>query len=154
MKKTAQMASKARQHLDRRLKDAQPLRQMLATPNQGWIRAIRQALGMTAEQLGRRVGISQPTLTGMEASEINGSIRLATLRRVAEGMNCTLVYALVPNAPLEEIVQERARKVAAAQLRPVEHTMMLENQSLSEAEREEFVKNYIRTELPPSLLWR
>lgn len=154
MKNAAVTASKARKNLDFRLSEGRDLRQKLARPNQGWIRAIRQALGMTAEQLGRRMGITQATLSGLEASEINGSIRLATLRKVAEAMNCTLVYAFVPNTSLEEIVQDQARKVATEQLKPVEHTMLLENQSLHGIVREEFLQSYIENEIDFSKLWR
>ncbi|HET7330893.1 mobile mystery protein A [Dyella sp.] len=145
---------KARKNLDARLGDGSGLRQKLARPNQGWIRAIRQSLGMTAEQLGRRMGVTQATLSGLEASEINGSIRLATLRKAAEAMHCTLVYALVPNTSLEEIVQEQARKVAAEQLKPVEHSMLLENQSLHGMVREEFLQDYIENEVDYRKLWR
>lgn len=154
MKSAAVTASKARKNLDFRLSEGRGLRQKLARPNQGWIRAIRQALGMTAEQLGRRMGVTQATLSGLEASEINGSIRLATLRKAAEAMNCTLVYALVPYTSLEEIVQNQARKVATEQLKPVEHTMLLENQSLHGMVREEFLQSYIENEIDFSKLWR
>lgn len=154
MRSVAVTASKARKNLDFRLSEGRGLRQKLARPNQGWIRAIRQALGMTAEQLGRRMGVTQATLSGLEASEINGSIRLATLRKAAEAMNCTLVYALVPNTSLEEIVQDQARKVATEQLKPVEHTMLLENQSLHGMVREEFLQSYIENEIDFSKLWR
>lgn len=154
MKSTAHTVGKARKNLDLRFAEGRELRQKLARPNQGWIRAIRQALGMTAEQLGRRMGITQATLSGMEASEINGSIRLSTLRKAAEAMNCTLVYALVPNTSLEDIVQDQAKKVAAEQLKPVEHTMLLENQSLQGMVREEFLQSYIENEVDFGKLWR
>lgn len=154
MKTTASTAAKARKNLDIRLADGRALSQKLARPNQGWIRAIRQALGMTAQQLGQRMGVTQATLSGLEASEISGSIRLATLRKAAEAMQCTLVYALVPNTSLEDIVQEQARKVANEQLKPVEHTMLLENQSLRGGVREEFLQNYIENEIDFRKLWR
>jgi predicted DNA-binding mobile mystery protein A len=154
MKTATSITTKARKNLDLRLSDGPALRRKLARPNQGWIRAIRQALGMTAEQLGHRLGVTQATLSGLEASEINGSIRLATLRKAAEAMNCTLVYAFVPNTSLEETVQEQARKVAGEQLKPVEHTMLLENQSLHGGVREEFLQSYIDNELDFRKLWR
>ena len=154
MKKHVSNAAKARTSLDARLSDGHVLRQKMARPNQGWIRAIRQALGMTAEQLGHRLGITQATLSGLEASEINDSIRLETLRKAAEAMHCTLVYALVPNTSLEEIVQDQARKVAAKQLEPVEHTMLLENQSLHGGVREQFLQSYIDNEIDFRKLWR
>ena len=34
--------------------------------------------------------------------------KLASLRLVAEALDCALVYALIPNKPLEAIVRERA----------------------------------------------
>lgn len=154
MKKSAIIAAKARTHLDPRLDEVRAVRAKLTPPNQGWIRAIRQALGMTTRQLAQRMGIAQGTLSGLETSEINGSVRLATLRKAAEAMDCTLVYAFVPRAPLEEIVQERAKKVAAGHLLPVEHTMLLENQSLEKRSREAFLKNYIQNELDLTKIWR
>ena len=46
------------------LRDAQP-------PKQGWISAVRRALGMTAKQLAERVGLSQPRIAKMEITENN-----------------------------------------------------------------------------------
>jgi len=66
----------------------------------------------------------------MESSERRGAISLGTLRRAAEALDCTLVYALVPNKPLEETVTVRARAIAADQLRRVNHTMRLEAQDV------------------------
>jgi len=154
MKNASSNSTKARVNLDARLGEVRALRQKLARPNQGWIRAVRQALGMTAGQLCRRLGVTQATVSGLEVSEINDSIRLATLRKVAEAMHCTLVYAFVPNTSLEEIVRDQARKVAAEQLKPVEHTMLLENQSLHGGVREEFLQRYIENEIDPRKLWR
>jgi predicted DNA-binding mobile mystery protein A len=114
---------------------------------------MRDALGMTAAQLAMRLGIAQPSLTALERNEVDGKIQLSTLRRAAEAMNCTLVYALVPNQPLETFVRERARRVAAAQLKPVEQTMRLENQALSEADRNAMLDDYIRDTLDPRSLW-
>ena len=102
----------ARKHLERRLS---PLRKApdLARPSRGWVKAIREALGMTAHQLGARIGVSQSRIARIERDEVEDALTLATLRRVAEGLNCTLVYALVPNDPLEEIINARASAAAA-----------------------------------------
>lgn len=154
MKKSVLTATKARARLDPRLDELRAARSKLISPNQGWIRAIRQALGMTTRQMASRMGIAQGSLTAMEASEMSGSIRLDTLRKAAAAMNCSLVYALVPNAPLEQIVQEQAEKVAAEHLSPVEHSMLLENQSLDSPGRDAFLKNYIQNELDLSKIWQ
>ncbi|MDR4307932.1 mobile mystery protein A [Chelatococcus sambhunathii] len=153
MRRFASRAAIARKGLDRRLGPARMQRDALAVPSKGWIKAIREALGMTATQLAGRLGVSQATVSNLEKSEGRGAIQLATLRRAAEAMNCTLVYAFIPNEPLEQIVQRRAREVAAEQLRPVEHTMLIEDQSLTPADRREQLDAYIRDELDPRSLW-
>src|SRR6516165_10510995 len=106
--KTSRLAAQSRFRLDERFKEmGQPAR--FAQPVRGWIRAIREALGMSAAQLAKRLGVRQPSIVALEQSEVKGTIELATLRRVAEALDCTLIYALVPNKPLEETIRERAR---------------------------------------------
>jgi predicted DNA-binding mobile mystery protein A len=116
-------------HLDRRFAKLRPLVGS-PRPQKGWLRAVRDALGMTTAQLARRLGVSQPRIVELEQSEVSGSVTLRTLQRAAEALGCHLVYALVPERPLAEIVRERAEKIAERQSRAVEHTMRLENQSV------------------------
>ncbi|MEQ9002999.1 MAG: mobile mystery protein A [Pseudomonadales bacterium] len=118
----------ARRQLDRRLT---PLRdtEAFARPPRGWARAIREALGMTTRQLGKRLGVSQPRVTMIEQAEAEGSITLNTLRRTAQAMDCELVYAFVPRLPLQELVEARARHHAIAMLNATSHSMALEDQS-------------------------
>jgi predicted DNA-binding mobile mystery protein A len=106
-------------------------------PSQGWARAVRQALGMSAAQLARRVGVSRPTIATLETSEARGTITLASLEKLARGLGCRLVYALVPEdgGSLEDVRRKRALEIARKQLARVSHTMKLEAQGLS-AERE------------------
>ena len=85
-------------------------------PLGGWVKAMRDALGMSSYQLARRMGFSQTRVRQFEAEEIAGSIRLSALHRAAEAMNCRLVYGLVPKQPLEEIVLRQAYLKAATQL--------------------------------------
>lgn len=117
----------ARRQLDKRLS---PLREALnlARPPRGWIRAIREALGMTSKQLALRLGVSQPRVTKIEQAEGDGSITLNTLRRAAQAMDCQLVYAFVPRRPLQELVEERSRIRARRILDATAHSMALEDQ--------------------------
>ncbi len=85
---------------------------------------------MTTEQLGKRLGVKQPSVVAIEQSEGRGTIELATLRRVADALDCTLVYAFVPNTPLEDAVRDRARAFLRRRQAPVEHSMLLEDQSV------------------------
>ncbi len=117
-------------HLDKRFATLRPLAAG-ARPPKGWLRAVRDALGMTTAQLARRLGVSQPRIVELEQSEVSGSVTLRTLQRAAEALGCRLVYALVPERPLAKTVRERAEKVAERQSGFVEHTMRLEDQAVN-----------------------
>jgi len=123
----------ARKHLDKRFaqlnSDA-----VLQRPDKGWVRAIRDALGMTTRQLAARLHVSQPTIINIEKNEASDRITLKRLRETAEALNCTLVYALVPNTSLNGIVENRAKKIADVQLARIHHTMRLEDQALADAD--------------------
>lgn len=119
----------ARKNLDRRLASLRKTND-LARPPRGWIRAIREALGMTTAQLAARTGVSQSRIPRIEKGEIEDTITLKTLRAIAQGMDCQLVYALVPNYELEQMVRHRAAVVADQQLARTHQTMKLENQAL------------------------
>ncbi len=143
----------ARQRLDKRLSAFKP-ESRLAVPPKGWIRAIRDALGMSALQLGTRIGVKPQSVADLEKSEAYGTIQLKTLRKAAEARDCTLVYALVPNSSLEDEVQTRAREIARKELARIGHTMDLEAQGLSHADRETQVDDYVREHLRERDLWR
>ena len=115
-------------HLDQRFAALKPLA-AAPRPPKGWIRAIRDALGMTTAQFARRLGMAQPSVIALEKSEASNRITLRTLERAAEALGCRVVYALVPEKPLAETVRERAGLVAARKLAAVEQTMKLEDQS-------------------------
>src|SRR5216683_5188812 len=112
---------RARKHLDDRLFHLKPEDQFAAPPK-GWIRAIRDALGMSGVQLATRLGVRPQTVDAIEKSEAGGTIQLKTLQRAAEALDCTLVYALVPRTSLKDMVQSRARSLALRDLDRVGHT--------------------------------
>ncbi|MCI1015984.1 mobile mystery protein A [Herbaspirillum sp. C7C2] len=97
-------------------------------PPRGWLKLIREALGRTQRQQAQRLGISGPTLHKSEQSEADERITLGQLRKLADGLDCELVYALVPRRPLTEVVQEQARAIAREEVTGIAHTMGLEDQ--------------------------
>jgi predicted DNA-binding mobile mystery protein A len=145
------LLSNSRRRLDERFEQLKPLGKY-AVPVHGWVKAIRQALGMTTEQLSQRMGIKQPSVVALEKSEVRGSIELATLRRAAEALDCTLVYAFIPNRPLEVTVRDRARAFLRRRRRPVEHTMLLENQQVPHADSDAELEEMLRT-VNPRRFW-
>ena len=107
---------------------------------------------MSTAQVARRVRVKQPSVVALEQSEAKGTIELATLRRVAEALDCTLVYALVPNKPLETMVRDRARAFARKRRGHVEHSMLLENQTVKGKSAEARLDEILR-ETNPRLFW-
>jgi predicted DNA-binding mobile mystery protein A len=93
------------------------------------------------------------TIESIEKSEAAGTIQLNTLRRAAEALDCTLVYALVPNNSLEAVVDARARRIAIRELQRVAHTMRLEAQGTDNADFESRIQAYIRDKLSERDLW-
>ncbi len=97
-------------------------------PPRGWLKEIREALGRTERQQAARLGVAGSTLHKSEQSEAQERITLGQLRKLADGLDCALVYALVPRKPLTEMVQDRAKQLAREEVYGVAHTMSLEDQ--------------------------
>jgi len=132
----------ARRQLDKRLNSLR-ISGSLTRPPRGWVRAIREALGMTTAQLARRIGVSQPRAVAIEKAEVEGSITLDSLERAAHALDCRLVYTLVSREPLEEIVKERAQRLARKRLESTRHSMSLEAQDVEESDEQEQLKGLI-----------
>ncbi len=130
----------ARRQLDKRLNLLRNT-DSLARPPRGWIKAIRESLGMTTAQLAERIDVSQPRAVAIEKAEIGGSITLDSLERAAHALDCQLVYALVPRKPLEELVEERALLLAKQRLESTRHSMTLEAQNVENSDEQEQLKH-------------
>ena len=146
-----QTAAEARRSLDRVLTPYHKLPRR--RPLKGWIRAIRDALGMTAEQLGERLGITQPSVQRLEQSEAEDTIQLNTLRRVAEALDCEVVYALVPRENLQKVYDRAAREVARLELGAISHSMALEDQAVEDEDEDDRLSRFIAEELDPREVW-
>lgn len=127
-----------------------------ARPSSGWIKAIREGIGMTATHLAARLGVATSTVTRLETSEADDTITLASLRRAAEALNCELQYSLVPRQSLAQSLEARATDLARQQMAAVSHSMALEAQSTSR-ETVEAQTRALAEALrngPPRNLWR
>ena len=56
---------------------------------------------MTSAELGRRLDITAAGLRALEASEAAETIKLSSLRRVADVLDCDLVVVMVPATDLK-----------------------------------------------------
>ncbi len=109
---------------------------------------------MPRAEVARRLGVTDQAVAYLEKSEADGAIQLDTLRRAAEALECTLVYALVPTQSLEAIVDDRAHLVARRDVDRVRHTMLLEDQQGGEPDTERLVEDLAEQLRDSSSLWR
>ena len=102
-------------------------------PKAGWVREIRDALGISQSQLAARAGISRATVQQMERAEGRRRITLASLDRLAQAMGCQVAFAIVPKsgtlqdvrarqalARAEALIKEKLESSAHANVRPRE----------------------------------
>jgi len=112
--------------LDRALPN---VRELPPRPTTGWLASIREALGLTLEEIGRRIHASRQAVQQFEKAEADDRITLAALRRVAEAIGCELKYALVPKpGSFTELAERPTRDRAKRDVERVMHSMLLEDQ--------------------------
>src|ERR1700691_623725 len=114
-----------------------PLRSANSTrPPKGWVRAIREALGLSSAELAARMKTNRSLIVQQEKAEADDRITLKSLRAFANALDCDLVYAFVPRAgDLEQLVAARVRAAARTNVLGVEHSMALENQASGNLEQ-------------------
>lgn len=104
-------------------------------PKSGWLRAVREALGISQKQIAKATQLAQQNIAAFERAESRDRITLQNLRRVAEAMGCELVYAIVPKSgTIQDLAESRARAEASKRVRAVHHTMVLEDQASGDVE--------------------
>lgn len=113
-------------------------------PSTGWVRTLREALGMSIRQLAERTGMSKTGVDSAEKNEARGSVQMDTLIRLADGLDCDLVYAIVPRTSLRESLEMQATKKARVMVGRVSDSMELEAQGVPEAERQQQVHELVR----------
>ncbi len=116
--------------LDRNLEPFRIARE-IPRPQKGWVRAIREAIGVSSSELGLKLGTSRQLALQQEKAEAEDRITLRSLRMVANAIDCDLVYALVPRAEnMQALIEDRARVQAKKNVLGVEHSMALEGQAV------------------------
>lgn len=143
----------ARREIDRKFRHSN-IDQIRTRPRSGWIRAIRGALGMSQQALAARLGVSREAAAKLEKAELRGGITVAKLAQIAAALDCTLIYAVVPNTSLDNTVWVQARRVAANRLGYVATTMALEDQGISPERRAEHLESYARDLIAHNDVWR
>lgn len=151
MKHDKSALKKQRLMIDKKLSSLKRLR-FIDSPRNGWIKAIRESLGMTTAQLAKRLKVSQPSVAQLESREGTGKVTLETLKSAADALNCKLIYAIVPRntESLESLLHQQADEAVRKHLKKISHSMGLELQSLSSNDQKSQIKR-MREELIASL---
>ncbi|MBP6534089.1 MAG: helix-turn-helix domain-containing protein [Arenimonas sp.] len=144
----------ARIRIDARLAVLRANRSAAAVPHGGWIRAIRQSLGMSLDGLAERLAVSRSSAARLESSEQRETLQLDTLRRAAEALGCELAYVLIPKRPLQEMV-ELQRAAMVQQLNAKVHThMALEGQDTPDSSLDEWRRQHGSELVSDRQLWK
>jgi predicted DNA-binding mobile mystery protein A len=122
-------------------------------PAAGWVRAIRDAVGMTTRQMAARMGVTAMAISSLETSERAGTVQLDTLRRAADALGCDLVYTLVPRVSLDEAVHSRALDRARHEISRVDRTMRLEDQGLDAVELRRRIEEFAAQLVDTRAIW-
>lgn len=158
MRLHADTRHRQRKALDKKLTEFAPL--ALATrPRKGWIRAIREALGMSARQFARRSKVSVASALELEVREARGTVSIEMLEKAARALQCKFVYAFVPASEteptLDDILSSQVRKKSEKLMKSVAHSMRLEDQQTTREAREEHTEDLakqLKSKLDP-LIW-
>ena len=124
-------------------------------PQKGWIRAIREALGMSGKQFANRLGVKPPRITALEKDEMTGAVTIKKMQEAANALDCDLFYAIIPRETLSESVRKQAENLAKKRIQRVSHSMLLESQQLSNSEQKKVLNAVVEKILRqmPRELW-
>lgn len=132
------------------------LAQKLPNPSTGWIKAIRLALGMSLQQLAKKLSMTKQSVQEIEIREKEGAITLKSLREAARALDMDLVYGFVPkDGTLEKYIENKARSLAKKIVSRTSNTMKLEDQENNKKRIKKAIEErtiIIKQELP-KLLW-
>lgn len=98
------------------------------------IKLLRETLGMTQEQLAKKVNRSLRSIQQIESGEAKPKI--STLYKIAEALNTELRITLIPQKNIIEFLDEKATKKAEQLVKLTETSSALELQAPSKEEKE------------------
>ena len=129
--------------------------QKVAQPPTGWIKAIRNAIGMSMLQLGKRLSITKQSVQDIERREKDGSISIKALREAARALDMQLIYGFVPNdGSLEALIDRKAKELATQIVQRTSNSMKLEDQENSRQRIEKAIDEraiILKNEMPKTL---
>lgn len=127
---------------------------VISAPQEGWIRFFRSVLSLSSYKLAERLTVSQARISNAEKAEINKSISLKTLEKIANALNCDLYYCFVPKESVEDYLRNKASEKAKEIIEYTSHTMRLEDQEISQEEKKRLYEQLVRELMDnPKRIW-
>ncbi len=131
------------EQLDFKMKLLTPASQM-SSPQTGWIKATRLALGMSLRQLAQRLFVTKQSVQELEQREKEGSITLKSLRDAADALNMELVYGFVSkDGSLDAMIEKRARELARHMMASKTHRLKLDDPENFESNLQSAIKERV-----------
>jgi transcriptional regulator with XRE-family HTH domain len=106
------MRERARLELERRVRPYRRAR-MQPRPKEGWLRAMRMAVGFPADRIAEAMRFSPRMVFQTERAEQKRKISLERLEQMARALECDLVYGLVP---WQRSLEDRAMELVEQEL--------------------------------------
>jgi predicted DNA-binding mobile mystery protein A len=125
-------------------------------PSIGWIKTIRTGIGMSLEQLGKKLSVTKQAIQDIENREREGSITIKSMHEIANALDMKFVYAIVPkNGSLDEMIEKRALEIAKVIVQRTSNTMKLEDQENSHERIQKAIKERAEEIInkTPKILW-
>ena len=143
-----------RRQLDRFYKELKKIN--LKRPKEGWVKEVRNALGMSLEDLGKRLGTIKQRVLAIEKSELEGKVTVESLQKTAEAMGCEFIYFIVPKESLADIIETQAELAARSILSQGDKTMKLEKQGMDSNEQKQAIEDMTKKILSEKInkIWK
>jgi predicted DNA-binding mobile mystery protein A len=130
--------------------------QHVNVPPIGWIKSIRNGIGMSMEQLGKKLSITKQGVMDIEKREKEGAITIKSMQELAKALDLKFVYGFVPNSgSLAQMIETRALEIASKIVERTSTTMKLEDQANSKERVEKAIKERASEIInkTPKILW-
>lgn len=119
------------EHLEKKIEPFKKTESVI-TPQIGWIKTIRTTLGMSLEQLGKKLHINRSSVSRMETRESKGSITINKMEEVGNALGMKFIYGFVPiDGSINKLIEKKAKNLATEIVMRTSGNMKLEDQENS-----------------------
>jgi len=143
------------EQLDKKFKKLSVLKDV-TPPHIGWIKTVRTVLGMSMNQLAKKIGVTSQSVLESEQREKEGSISIKLLRNIANALDMELVYGFIPkDGSIDDLITKKAQKLATEIVMRTSNTMKLEDQENTKERLQKAIdeRTILLKQKTPKALW-